>query len=141
MPDVPAGAPASKARVTLVRIRAERALERVGSGRRRWREAYGVDEGSLERTLATVFEHRTDFADLYFQYTRSESYSLEEGIVKSGSFGIDQGVGVRAVVGDKTAFSYSDDISEQPLMEPPRTVRSIPPTASPARAPVAPHPP
>jgi len=52
-----------------------------------------------------------DYADLYFQYTRAESWSLEEGIVKSGSFGIDQGVGVRAISGEKTAFAYSDDIS------------------------------
>ena len=44
-----------------------------------------------------ILTHRVDYADLYFQYTRSEGWSLEEGIVKSGSFNIDQGVGVRAV--------------------------------------------
>ena len=55
--------------------------------------------------------HEVDFADLYFQYTRSEGWSLEEGIVKAGSFSIDQGVGVRAVSGEKTGFAYSDDIS------------------------------
>ena len=55
--------------------------------------------------------HRVDYADLYFQYSRAEGWSLEEGIVKSGSFNIDQGVGVRAVSGEKTAFAYSDDIS------------------------------
>ena len=55
--------------------------------------------------------HQVDYADLYFQYSRGESWSLEEGIVKSGSFNIDQGVGVRAVSGEKTAFAYSDDIS------------------------------
>jgi TldD protein len=57
------------------------------------------------------FSRAVDYADLYFQYTRSEGWSLEEGIVKSGSFSIDQGVGVRAVSGEKTAFAYSDDIS------------------------------
>jgi TldD protein len=72
-----------------------------------------------------IGEHRIDDADLYFQYTRSEGWSLEEGIVKSGSFGIDQGVGVRAVAGEKTAFAYSDDISEAALLEAARTVRSI----------------
>jgi TldD protein len=72
-----------------------------------------------------VFTHRADFADLYFQYTRSESFSLEEGIVKSGSFDIEQGVGVRAVAGDKTAFSYSDDISAAALAEAADAVRSI----------------
>jgi TldD protein len=88
-------------------------------------EPYGLDEAVLHRALATVFAHRADYADLYFQYTRSESFSLEEGIVKSGSFDIEQGVGVRAVVGDRTAFSYSDDISAEALLEAARTVRSI----------------
>jgi TldD protein len=62
---------------------------------------------------------------LYFQYTRSEGWSLEEGIVKTGSFSIDQGVGVRAVSGEKTAFAYSDDISMASLMDAAHTVRSI----------------
>ena len=66
-----------------------------------------------------------DDADLYFQYTRSEGWSLEEGIVKTGSFCIDQGVGVRAVSGEKTAFAYSDDISEASLLDAARTVRTI----------------
>ena len=65
----------------------------------------------LEQIFGKMMAHKLDYADLYFQYARSESWSLEEGIVKSGSFGIDQGVGVRAISGEKTAFAYSDDIS------------------------------
>ncbi len=65
---------------------------------------YGLDESLITRTLAEIFAHKVDYADLYFQSTRSEAWSLEEGIVKSGSFSIDQGVGVRAVTGDRTAF-------------------------------------
>ncbi len=65
----------------------------------------------LERVFGTLFGHRLDYADLYFQYGRSEAWSLEEGIVKSGSFNIEQGVGVRAISGEKTAFAYSDEIS------------------------------
>jgi TldD protein len=86
---------------------------------------YGLDEGKLQAALASVFTHQADYADLYFQYTRNESFSLEEGIVKSGSFDIQQGVGVRAVAGEKTAFSYSDDISEPALREAAEAVRSI----------------
>ncbi|MBL8287717.1 MAG: metalloprotease TldD, partial [Rubrivivax sp.] len=70
-------------------------------------------------------EHRVDDADLYFQTTRHEGWSLEEGIVKSGSFSIDQGVGVRAVAGEKTAFAYSDDLGVESLMDAARTVRTI----------------
>jgi len=93
------------------------ALDRLAVAKKMLLDPYGLDEAKLQRSLASIFEHRADYADLYFQYTRSESYSLEEGIVKSGSFDIEQGVGVRAVVGDKTAFAYSDDISLDALAE------------------------
>jgi len=103
----------------------EPAVQRLATARALLLEPYGLDESHLQRALASVFEHRADYADLYFQYTRSESYALEEGIVKSGSFGIDQGVGVRAISGERTAFSYSDDISADALLQAARTVRSI----------------
>ena len=103
----------------------EPAFERLQTARRLLLEPYGLDESHLQRALATVFAHKADYADLYFQYTRSESYALEEGIVKSGSFGIDQGVGIRAVSADRTAFSYSDDISLDALLQAATTVRSI----------------
>ncbi|HYB51300.1 MAG TPA: metalloprotease TldD [Burkholderiaceae bacterium] len=112
------------------------ALARLVTARALLLEPYGLDEAHLQRALASVFEHRTDYADLYFQYTRSESFSLEEGIVKSGTFGIDQGVGVRAVSGERTAFAYSDDISNDALLQAARTVRSIAASGS-ARVPVA----
>ncbi len=72
-----------------------------------------------------MLAHRVEYADLYFQYSRAESWSLEEGIVKSGSFGIEQGVGVRAVSGDKTAFAYSDDISLAALESAAHATRAI----------------
>ena len=52
-------------------------------------EPYGLDEAHLAQAIGTIFEHKVDYADLYFQYTRSEGWSLEEGIVKSGNFDID----------------------------------------------------
>ena len=86
---------------------------------------FGLDENHLQRVLAEITQHQVDDADLYFQTTRSEGWSLEEGIVKTGSFSIDQGVGVRAVSGEKTAFAYSDDISWASLLDAARTVRTI----------------
>ena len=86
---------------------------------------FGLTQSNLNRALGEIMSHGVDDADLYFQYTRSEGWSLEEGIVKTGSFSIDQGVGVRAVSGEKTAFAYSDDISEASLLDAARTVRSI----------------
>jgi len=101
------------------------ALDRLATAKRLLLDPYDLDEAKLHAALATIFEHRADYADLYFQYTRSESFSLEEGIVKSGSFDIEQGVGVRAIVGDKTAFAYSDDLSADALMEAARSARAI----------------
>ena len=71
----------------------------------------GLDTSALQSVLSSMMQHNVDYADLYFQYSRSESWGLEEGQVKSGSFNIDQGVGVRAVSGEKTAFAYSDEIN------------------------------
>ncbi len=88
-------------------------------------EPFGLDESALIKAMGTIFNHQVDYADLYFQFTKNESWSLEEGIVKTGSFAIDQGVGVRAVAGDKTAFSYSDDISATALEEAARATRTI----------------
>jgi TldD protein len=86
---------------------------------------FGLDEAKLASALKTMFTHKIDYADLYFQFTKNEGWSLEEGIVKTGSFSIDQGVGVRAVSGDKTAFSYSDEISEHALLEAAAATRTI----------------
>jgi TldD protein len=86
---------------------------------------YDLTTGQLAGVFGELFGHKLDFADLYFQFARSEAWSLEEGIVKSGSFNIEQGVGVRAVSGDKTAFAYSDDISLPALMDAARATRAI----------------
>jgi len=86
---------------------------------------YSLDHNALQQVFGQILTHTVDYADLYFQYSRSEGWSLEEGIVKSGSFNIDQGVGVRAVAGDKTAFAYSDDISLTALTSAAQATRAI----------------
>lgn len=84
-----------------------------------------LEARDLHQVFGQMLTHKVDYADLYFQYSRAESWSLEEGIVKSGSFGIDQGVGVRAVSGEKTAFAYSDDISLSALLGAAQATRAI----------------
>jgi TldD protein len=106
-------------------ISREPTIERLATAQQLLLTPFGLDESHLSKALAEITAHKVDDADLYFQYTRSEGWSLEEGIVKTGSFSIDQGVGVRAVSGEKTAFAYSDDISEASLLDAARTVRSI----------------
>ena len=84
-----------------------------------------LDLDQVSHALASVHSHDVDFADFYFQHSTFESWSLEEGIVKAGTFSIDRGVGARAVSGDKQAFAYSDDISSSALHEAAVAVRAI----------------
>ncbi len=86
---------------------------------------YQLDTSKLETVFGQICTHRVDYADIYFQYSRSEGWALEEGIVKSGSFNIDQGLGVRAISGEKTAFAYSDEINHLALMSAAQATRAI----------------
>ncbi|MDH4394582.1 MAG: metalloprotease TldD [Limnobacter sp.] len=85
----------------------------------------GVTEQDVHKAFTEIFQHKVDFADLYFQHSVIEGWSLDEGIVKSGSYNIEQGVGVRAVSGEKTAFAYSDDIGMKPILQASKSVREI----------------
>jgi TldD protein len=73
-------------------------------------EPSGLDENRLCSVLGTVMSRGVDYADLYFQLSREESWSLEDGIVKEGAHSIEQGVGVRAISGEKTGFAYTDEV-------------------------------
>ncbi len=86
---------------------------------------HDLESRKLQAVFGSLATRKLDHADLYFQYTRSEGWSLEEGIVKSGSFSIEQGVGVRAISGEKTAFAYSDEISFSALQDAARATRAI----------------
>lgn len=86
---------------------------------------YDLEARRLEAVFGALAAPRMDYADLYFQYTRAEGWSLEEGIVKAGSFAIEQGVGVRAIAGERTAFAYSDEISLAALEDAARATRAI----------------
>ncbi len=73
-------------------------------------EPAGLGEPQLVTTLGRVMRGGVDYADLYFQVSRQESWTLEDGIIREGSFSLDQGVGVRANSGEKTGFAYSDEL-------------------------------
>jgi TldD protein len=85
----------------------------------------GLDETRLDRVVGQVLTHSVDAADLYFQLAHEESWALEDGIVKEGSAAIEQGVGVRALAGEKTGFAYSDEIILPALEEASRAARAI----------------
>ncbi len=85
----------------------------------------GLDAGGLERTFGTLLGPGVDFGDLYFQHTRRENWTVEDGIVKDGAHSIEQGVGVRAISGEKTGFAYSDEINSDALMTASKSARAI----------------
>ncbi len=85
----------------------------------------GLDTASLEPAFGALLGPGIDFGDLYFQHARRESWTVEDGIVKDGAHSIEQGVGVRAISGEKTGFAYSDDIDSAALVEAARSARAI----------------
>jgi TldD protein len=88
-------------------------------------DASNLTRSTLEAALDTIYQHDNDFADLYFQSSQHETWVLEDGIIKEGSYNIERGVGVRAVSGEKTGFAYSDEISPEALMKAAKAARNI----------------
>jgi TldD protein len=86
---------------------------------------YDLSVSSLESVMGRILGKKIDYADLYFEYQTSESFSLEEGIVKKVSKNISQGAGVRAVAEEKTGYAYSDDITVKNLLKAAKTARTI----------------
>ena len=84
-----------------------------------------LDPQQLQQILQRIYQHQVDFADLYFQASRHETWMLEDGVVKEGSYNIERGVGVRAIAGEKTGFAYSDDISSAALLKAADAARGI----------------
>jgi len=88
--------------------------------------AAGLKESDLNKVLGKILSRGgVDNGDIYFQQRHYESWSLEESIVKQGTFGIEKGVGVRAISGEKTGFAYSDEISLNALNQAGKTARAI----------------
>ena len=97
----------------------------IAQAERRLLAPGGLAAADLDRVFSQLMGPSIDAADLYFQHSRSESWLLEEGIVKDGSHSIEQGVGVRAIAGEKTGFAYSDDIVLPQLLEASQAARAI----------------
>ncbi len=90
-----------------------------------FRDQYGMDDRSLTRALDTALEREVDYADLYFEYTVKDSVALEEGIVKSGSRHLEQGVGVRTQVAERQGYAHSDEVTVESLELAAATARAI----------------
>lgn len=84
-----------------------------------------LDRDDLANALQYIHQHKVDYADLYFQSSYNESWVLEDGLVKEGSYNIERGVGVRAISGEKTGFSYSDAINLEAINNAAMAARSI----------------
>jgi TldD protein len=80
---------------------------------------------NIIKYLDDIKNNSVDYADIYFQYSKNEFWSLEDGVVKNGSYSIDQGVGIRSISGEKIAFTYSDDISNAALKSAVKAINSM----------------
>lgn len=85
----------------------------------------GLDQSTLQRVLSDLMGPAVDSGDLYFQSTSHESWTLEDGLVRSGSHAIEKGVGIRAISGDKTGFAYADEMILPSLLEASKAARAI----------------
>ena len=85
----------------------------------------GMGLSEIDQAFSRLMGPGVDFGDLYFQHSRRESWTVEDGIVKEGAHSIEQGVGVRAISGEKTGFAYSDDIRSDALLESAGAARAI----------------
>lgn len=86
---------------------------------------HGLDIAGLQRGLQSMYSGSLDFADIFLQNSVHETWSLEDSIVKGGSFSIEAGLGVRAITGEKTGFAYADTISNQSLTDAVAAARGI----------------
>ncbi|MGB5280672.1 MAG: metalloprotease TldD [Arenicellales bacterium] len=110
--------------------------EIMQQARQRLLEPTALGDRELEKLMSQLMSNQVDYADIYFQYSRHESWSLEEGKVKSGSHNIDQGVGIRAISGEKTGFAYSDDLVLPALEQAATTAKAIASSGSDRQVPV-----
>src|SRR6266700_1983483 len=111
--------------MTVPAATADAPMDALGIARELILRPSGLDDSRLDGIFGEVLTHSVDFADLYFQLSHEEAWSLEDGIVKDGSASIEQGVGVRALAGEKTGFAYSDEIVLPALEEASRAARAI----------------
>ncbi|WP_428609400.1 metalloprotease TldD [Sedimenticola sp.] len=84
-----------------------------------------LSDSDLDRVMDQLLTSQIDAADIYFQSSRLESWVLEDGIIRDGNYNIEQGVGVRAISGEKTGFAYTDEIALPSLLEAGKTARAI----------------
>ena len=84
----------------------------------------GLDTGHLERLLGQLKTSAIDAADIYFQYSRLQSWVLEDGIIKEGNFNIERGAGLRALSGEKTGFAYADEVQFETLLQAAKAARA-----------------
>ena len=95
---------------------------------------FGIDTRALDAAFSLALERPVDYADLFFEYTARDAVSLEEGIVKSGSRAVEQGVGVRAQAGERQGYAHSDEITVESLRLAAGAARAIAEGSQPSRA-------
>nr|MCU0711392.1 TldD/PmbA family protein [Pirellula sp.] len=86
---------------------------------------FGIDESVIAKVMAELMSGGADFADVYFQHTRSNSVRMEDGLVSSASTNIDQGVGLRVVIGDQVGYAFTEDLTLESMLGAAKTAAAI----------------
>jgi TldD protein len=90
-----------------------------------FRDWFGIDEKTIAKVMAELMSGGADFADVYFQHSRSNSVRMEDGLVSSASTNIDQGVGLRVVIGDQVGYAFTEDLTLESMLGAARTAAAI----------------
>jgi len=101
------------------------AVDALAVAREQLLDHAGLEMSALDRALSAAMSRQLDYADVYLQLTRYETWTVEDGIVKEGVHSVDQGIGVRAVSGERTGFAYSDQLDEAALLDAVDAARGI----------------
>ena len=88
-------------------------------------EPHDLTDNKIEKALSIACSNKIDFADIYFEYTKTEGWVLDDGIIKSGNSNIDSGFGIRSVSEDKSGFAYSSQYYLKDLIKAAEMSRSI----------------
>ncbi len=82
-----------------------------------YHEIFGVSEQQLQRLIGTALAKGGDYADLYFEYTTFFNLNLKDGVVSSGGFHTDCGVGIRVLKGERTGYAYSENLAMEEMLK------------------------
>ena len=95
------------------------------NGKQYYLDTFKVSESQLMTLTDTALSHGGDFSDLYFEHTTFFNLLLKDGVVSSGGFHTDFGVGIRVLKGEKTGYAYSENTEMSDMLQAAKAASAI----------------